>query len=97
MAIRLSFALSLSLTASTFAFHTSLMSGQETARFRRGRMFALKMSGSVEKNFASAAAALLPKNVLGGTMQCCCAEPRTGFYRDGFCTTGNLSRIYWWF
>ena len=48
----------------------------------------LRLSGSVEKEFAQAAAAALPKNVLGGTLQCCCVEPRTGFYRDGFCTTG---------
>lgn len=29
-----------------------------------------------------------PKNVLGGTLKCCCKQPLTGFYRDGFCKTG---------
>jgi uncharacterized protein (DUF2237 family) len=27
-------------------------------------------------------------NVLGTELQCCCREPLTGFYRDGFCRTG---------
>lgn len=31
---------------------------------------------------------LKPKNVLGGELQACCFEPRTGFYRDGYCRTG---------
>ncbi|WP_445383257.1 DUF2237 family protein [Robiginitalea sp. IMCC43444] len=30
----------------------------------------------------------LEKNVLGGTLQSCCTDPLTGFYRDGFCRTG---------
>ncbi len=30
-----------------------------------------------------------PKNVLGGALQMCCTSPITGFYRDGFCTTGH--------
>jgi uncharacterized protein (DUF2237 family) len=29
-----------------------------------------------------------PSNVLGGPLQACCHEPRTGFYRDGYCRTG---------
>ena len=29
-----------------------------------------------------------PKNVLGGTLKCCCKKPLTGFYRDGYCKTG---------
>jgi len=29
-----------------------------------------------------------PKNVLGTDLQLCCNEPLTGFYRDGFCSTG---------
>ena len=29
-----------------------------------------------------------PKNVLGGDLQCCCTDPMTGFYRDGYCRTG---------
>ncbi|OGB92609.1 MAG: hypothetical protein A2Z31_00860 [candidate division NC10 bacterium RBG_16_65_8] len=28
------------------------------------------------------------KNVLGGELGQCCAEPLTGFYRDGSCNTG---------
>lgn len=28
------------------------------------------------------------KNVLGTALQACCYEPRTGFFRDGFCRTG---------
>lgn len=28
------------------------------------------------------------KNVLGTTLQSCCFDPLTGFYRDGFCHTG---------
>jgi len=27
-------------------------------------------------------------NVLGTPLQCCCRDPLTGFYRDGFCHTG---------
>ena len=27
-------------------------------------------------------------NVLGTELQCCCRDPLTGFYRDGFCRTG---------
>jgi uncharacterized protein len=29
-----------------------------------------------------------PTNVLGGELECCCLEPCTGFYRDGYCRTG---------
>ncbi|MBX3011757.1 MAG: DUF2237 domain-containing protein [Caldilineaceae bacterium] len=29
-----------------------------------------------------------PKNVLGETLEVCCTEPMTGFYRDGCCRTG---------
>ena len=29
-----------------------------------------------------------PKNVLGGPLECCCTNPMTGWYRDGFCRTG---------
>jgi len=28
------------------------------------------------------------RNVLGGPLRCCCIKPKTGFYRDGFCTSG---------
>ncbi|WP_309396040.1 DUF2237 family protein [Cerasicoccus maritimus] len=27
-------------------------------------------------------------NVLGTALQCCCQDPMTGFYRDGYCRTG---------
>ncbi|MBO1057296.1 MAG: DUF2237 domain-containing protein [Dolichospermum sp. JUN01] len=30
-----------------------------------------------------------PKNVLGTELEICCTSPMTGFYRDGFCTTGG--------
>lgn len=29
-----------------------------------------------------------PTNVLGTPLQCCCRNPLTGFYRDGYCRTG---------
>lgn len=28
-----------------------------------------------------------PKNVLGTNLQACCFEPKTGWYRDGYCNT----------
>lgn len=28
-------------------------------------------------------------NVLGGPLKCCCKQPVTGYYRDGFCRTGG--------
>jgi len=30
----------------------------------------------------------MPTNVLGGELTCCCDEPVTGFFRDGYCRTG---------
>jgi uncharacterized protein (DUF2237 family) len=30
-----------------------------------------------------------PKNVLGTALEPCCFKPKTGFYRDGFCKTGE--------
>ena len=30
----------------------------------------------------------MPTNVLGQELQCCCRQPLTGFYRDGYCRTG---------
>src|SRR5258707_12287362 len=30
----------------------------------------------------------MPTNVLGAELKCCCQDPLTGFYRDGFCRTG---------
>ena len=29
------------------------------------------------------------KNVLGTDLEVCCTSPMTGFYRDGFCSTGG--------
>jgi uncharacterized protein (DUF2237 family) len=29
------------------------------------------------------------KNILGTKLEVCCTSPMTGFYRDGFCTTGG--------
>jgi uncharacterized protein (DUF2237 family) len=34
----------------------------------------------------------MPTNVLGTELQCCCREPMTGFYRDGYCRTGADDR-----
>ncbi|MFS4415818.1 DUF2237 family protein [Maribacter sp. 2307ULW6-5] len=31
----------------------------------------------------------MERNVLGTELQECCQNPKTGFYRDGFCRTGN--------
>jgi uncharacterized protein (DUF2237 family) len=28
-------------------------------------------------------------NVLGGPLKCCCKQPLTGYYRDGYCRTGG--------
>ena len=33
-----------------------------------------------------------PTNVLGGKLECCCRDPLTGFYRDGYCRTGAADR-----
>ena len=30
----------------------------------------------------------MASNVIGGALECCCADPATGFYRDGYCHTG---------
>jgi len=32
---------------------------------------------------------LMPNNVLGTSLQACCFGHKTGFYRDGFCKTGE--------
>lgn len=32
------------------------------------------------------------KNVLGTSLKSCCQDPKTGFYRDGFCHTGSGDR-----
>ncbi len=29
------------------------------------------------------------KNVLGEPLELCCTSPMTGYYRDGYCTTGS--------
>jgi uncharacterized protein (DUF2237 family) len=31
----------------------------------------------------------LPKNVLGSELKSCCTDPMTGYYRDGYCRTGQ--------
>jgi uncharacterized protein len=30
------------------------------------------------------------KNVLGQPMECCCTNPLTGYYRNGWCETGEM-------
>lgn len=37
---------------------------------------------------AGAAASSRPRSVAGGELRQCCLQPRTGFYRDGYCQTG---------
>lgn len=32
------------------------------------------------------------KNVLGEDLKCCCTDPMTGFYRTGYCETGEQDR-----
>ena len=32
----------------------------------------------------------MPKNVLGTEIEMCCGNPMTGFYRDGYCRTGQM-------
>ena len=32
----------------------------------------------------------MPLNVLGEELECCCTSPMTGFYRDGYCRTGEM-------
>ncbi|EDX84483.1 hypothetical protein S7335_2180 [Synechococcus sp. PCC 7335] len=32
------------------------------------------------------------ENVLGGSLESCCSDPMTGFYRDGSCHTGPQDR-----
>ena len=43
---------------------------------------------SLEGEFTIAMSKAMPKNVLGTALSCCCIEPKTGFYRDGFCKAG---------
>jgi uncharacterized protein (DUF2237 family) len=31
-----------------------------------------------------------PRNILGTTLQCCCVDPITGFFRDGYCHTNKI-------
>ncbi len=33
-----------------------------------------------------------PHNVIGSPLQCCCSDPMTGFYRNGYCQTGPDDR-----
>ena len=35
---------------------------------------------------------MMPKNVLGTELACCCTNPMTGFYRDGFCRTDDFDQ-----
>lgn len=46
---------------------------------------AVRASASAGKSTVSSR----PQNVLGGELGCCCLKPKTGFYRDGFCQTGE--------
>lgn len=46
--------------------------------------------GIVERTQSALTMEISPdsKNVLGTSLQACCFDPKTGFYRDGFCHTG---------
>ena len=46
----------------------------------------LNMSLSSEKNIANENKA---KNVLGGELESCCHDPKTGFFRDGYCNSDH--------
>ena len=32
---------------------------------------------------------IIERNILGQELKSCCKKPMTGFFRDGFCRTGN--------
>lgn len=32
------------------------------------------------------------KNILGTALQCCCKDPVTGFFRDGYCNTNQFDQ-----
>ncbi|MBV6657422.1 MAG: DUF2237 domain-containing protein [Devosiaceae bacterium] len=34
----------------------------------------------------------LAKNILGEDLQLCCIDPKTGFFRDGFCNTNHIDQ-----
>lgn len=34
----------------------------------------------------------LTKNCIGGQLQACCHNPKTGFFRDGFCHTNSIDQ-----
>jgi hypothetical protein len=43
---------------------------------------------SLQRSFEAPASMASEKSVLGGVLALCCASPKTGFFRDGFCCTG---------
>lgn len=44
--------------------------------------------GRFHHRLRRASVVAMPTNVLGTDLKCCCRDPLTGFYRDGFCRTG---------
>jgi uncharacterized protein len=48
----------------------------------------MRKRSAIRSNIVNEQAKLAAKNVLGGTLECCCTDPMTGFYRDGHCRTG---------
>ncbi|MGI9363699.1 MAG: DUF2237 family protein [Rhizobiaceae bacterium] len=32
------------------------------------------------------------KNILGTALECCCIDPKTGFFRDGYCHTNQMDQ-----
>ena len=47
----------------------------------------LSTNSSIEAN-EDVLRCVMPTNVLGTDLRCCCSYPLTGFYRDGYCRTG---------
>lgn len=61
--------------------NTSLPSSSHCVSDRRA--ITTSMTSNVPNGLPTA------RNVLGGALELCCNSPRTGFYRDGFCNTGD--------
>lgn len=73
-------------------WHSSLTSSV-TARAVQGPEPETGGESSNEREPADGPGVNVPRNVLGGELSCCCSDVRgtgigTGFYRDGYCSTG---------
>lgn len=56
-----------------------------TTRLKQSEMFGFTQHDSGSYTWLKL---IMPTNVLGTELKCCCRDPMTGFYRDGFCRTG---------